>query len=727
MKKILSILLAFIMVFSAVVPALAQETVVIKNINTVEVEKSATAAEIKTAVEQVDQITLEHPNESVSPREKTVGVEWKIEGVNPGEPGTYYLVGTYELPVGDDWKDLKKADAELSLTIKDAPAEDVVTIEPIAEVEATYAENLDKIKEKLPKTITLKYKDKTFIANVTWKTENLKPHVTGSYTLTGDYNKPEGLDVDEAKLPEAKVVVKIAKPIIKSISFADVPDSYDFENNMTAKKISDDILGIVKENKDKLYYLYDGAKEDIKVLMNPLEVKIEIKDFTVGVPGEYEATMTVVVHGVYDYAEGVSTSKKIKINILNNIVELEELGYKLDGKETKIKLTKNPTTQRQDLIYRVVLPKDTKNIPTVFYKLSERSKDAEVIEFVQPTLLPGDKGFKITNNEAKIRLKSKDGSYEALYKVIFTRETDPLKDGRVYGSDRIKTSIEMSKKFFLQADTVVIASASNTAYVDALAAAPLADLEHAPILLNGTDSLDANVKAELQRLGTKNVIIVGGENSLSANVVSGLSGYTVKRVAGGNRYLTSIEIAKAVFERSDANRKVVLVDGTNYPDALASSVVANPQGIPILLTSPKTLQEDVKKYLNDIKNEVVTIVGGPSSVSEDVKEELEKIATVDNVKRLYGADRYKTAIAVAKATYTAPQAILFADANGYADALVAGAVTNRIGAPIILTNTNTVVNDVSEYVKANKTAVQIVVGGPNSITETVLKQLLALK
>ena len=103
---------------------------------------------------------------------------------------------------------------------------------------------------------------------------------------------------------------------------------------------------------------------------------------------------------------------------------------------------------------------------------------------------------------------------------------------------------------------------------------------------------------------------------------------------------------------------MVLVDGTNYPDALASSVYANPQGIPILLTSPKALQADVKEYLTEIQNEVVTIVGGPSSVDPKVVEELKAIKSMDKVDRIEGDDRYKTAIEVAKKTYTSPKACL---------------------------------------------------------------------
>ncbi len=710
------------------VPALAADyQIKFKETLSSEFENNATIEEIKAELDKTTEITIIKTKDGKE-TEATVSVtNWDVSKIKVGVADTYDAEGTYDKPTGDEWTDVNFPSLIYKVTIKEKPAEDKLAIEPIPNVEALYADKKEAIEAKLPKKITLKYNDKTYTVDVTWDTSKLKPHTTGKVTLNGTYEKPSELADYTGDLPIANVIVETGKPIVTKISFGGIEDSYEFENNKTDVQIANEIKKIISENKDELYYLYDGAVKDIKVQINQNDVKIEIKDFITGVPGEYEATVTVVVHGAYDFADGVSITKNIKINVLNNIVELEKLGYKLGGKDVEIELTKNPKTQRQDTIYRVVLPKDTVAVPTVFYELSEKSKDAEVIEFKQAKLFPGDKGFKPFDNEARIKLKSKDGSYEAIYKVIFTRETDPLKDGRVFGPDRIETSIQMSKNFFLQADTVVLASASNEAYVDALAAAPLADLEYAPILLNPVGSLNAKVKAEIERLGAKNVIVVGGENSLSPAVVSGLSGYTVKRVAGDNRFLTSVAIAKEVFEISDSNRKVVIVDGTNYPDALASSVFANPQGMPILLTSPGALNPDVKNYLTEIKNEIVTIVGGPNSVSEKVVEELEAIPSMDKVDRIKGDDRYKTAIEVAKKTYTSPKAILFADANGFADALVAGAVTNKIGAPIILTNKNTVNNDVKTYVTANKTAVQIIVGGPNSITDAVQKILLGLK
>lgn len=95
------------------------------------------------------------------------------------------------------------------------------------------------------------------------------------------------------------------------------------------------------------------------------------------------------------------------------------------------------------------------------------------------------------------------------------------------------------------------------------------------------------------------------------------------RISGQNRYKTAIEIAKAykpVLKRSIDT--VVLVDGTNYPDALASGTVATMNNGAILLTEPGKLNEDTKAFIQENNIQNVIIVGGEKSVSKNVENEL---------------------------------------------------------------------------------------------------------
>jgi putative cell wall-binding protein len=64
--------------------------------------------------------------------------------------------------------------------------------------------------------------------------------------------------------------------------------------------------------------------------------------------------------------------------------------------------------------------------------------------------------------------------------------------------------------------TVVLARAD--VYADALVAAPLARRLSAPILLTGSDGLDARVAQELGRLNAHRVFVMGGTAALSEQV-----------------------------------------------------------------------------------------------------------------------------------------------------------------------------------------------------------------
>jgi len=99
--------------------------------------------------------------------------------------------------------------------------------------------------------------------------------------------------------------------------------------------------------------------------------------------------------------------------------------------------------------------------------------------------------------------------------------------------------------------------------------------------------------------------------------------YYSGRIAGPDRYKTAVEIAKAYkIVRKKNIRTAVIVDGTKYPDALASGTAATMNDGTILLTKPNKLNEDTKAFIrsNNIKN--IIIVGGEKSVSKSVENEL---------------------------------------------------------------------------------------------------------
>lgn len=114
---------------------------------------------------------------------------------------------------------------------------------------------------------------------------------------------------------------------------------------------------------------------------------------------------------------------------------------------------------------------------------------------------------------------------------------------RLAGKNRFETAAKISEEGFKKADTVVLAYGFN--YADALAGVPLAQKLGAPILLTQTDKLPDETAAEIQRLGAKKAVILGGEGVISTSVENTLKkqGITTQRYSLiGTLFLFAVHI-----------------------------------------------------------------------------------------------------------------------------------------------------------------------------------------
>ena len=96
----------------------------------------------------------------------------------------------------------------------------------------------------------------------------------------------------------------------------------------------------------------------------------------------------------------------------------------------------------------------------------------------------------------------------------------------------------------------------------------------------------------------------------------------------------------------DLNMDVVIVNGKNFPDALAAGPFAATLGAPILMVEPSRIPVSTALYLQEVKPSRIFIIGGESQVSAGVQAALTNYSPV--VTRLAGANRYETAVAIAR-------------------------------------------------------------------------------
>lgn len=281
---------------------------------------------------------------------------------------------------------------------------------------------------------------------------------------------------------------------------------------------------------------------------------------------------------------------------------------------------------------------------------------------------------------------------------------------KLAGSDRAATAVEVSKERFgyKEADSVVVVGAN--ALIDGLSAAPLAAAKNAPVLIAGKNGLDNGSLAEIERackdLSNKTVYIVGGENSVSYAAKKQLEdkfGAVVVRLAGDDRYDTSLEVDHRLVKDGQASTTRFVVGGNGAADAMSASAVAAKKTAgkvsPILVVKKDGIKATTRTYLTG-KVAQAYVVGGTSTASTQVFKDIERVisntltpannnAADNKVKRLSGDDRYATNLAVINEFYANPKANGLAVVSGktqyLVDAQTAGAFAADRGLAVLLT------------------------------------------
>lgn len=187
---------------------------------------------------------------------------------------------------------------------------------------------------------------------------------------------------------------------------------------------------------------------------------------------------------------------------------------------------------------------------------------------------------------------------------------------RIMGNNRYDTSAESAKT---RANTTNLIFAAGTNYADALYATSLAAHQNAPILLVSNDGINQSTANYIKSLGNiNNVTIVGGEISVNQSVKNQIENLTKKRVtrlAGQDRYESSVEVAKRV----NANpAEVITTSGEVFADALVSSTVAQKIKAPILLVKKDVIPLKVREYMKDTNSIYkLTTIGGYNTVTKN--------------------------------------------------------------------------------------------------------------
>lgn len=187
------------------------------------------------------------------------------------------------------------------------------------------------------------------------------------------------------------------------------------------------------------------------------------------------------------------------------------------------------------------------------------------------------------------------------------------------GADRYVTSRELTSQAFGDAGATTVFLATGRSFPDALAASAAAGRFDAPVILvDGTlNTVPLATRQLLDSLGAEQIYIAGGTGVVKDAIRTSLiaQGYAVTRLAGADRYATSVAINDFTFAQAPT---VFLAVGTGCVDALGGAALAGRAGAPLFVVPPTCVPASVLAQLDTLNVAEVRLLGGPGALSARV-------------------------------------------------------------------------------------------------------------
>lgn len=217
------------------------------------------------------------------------------------------------------------------------------------------------------------------------------------------------------------------------------------------------------------------------------------------------------------------------------------------------------------------------------------------------------------------------------------------------------------------------------------------------------------------------------------------------RKTAGNRWQASVTAAWETTTSPDPDMvnwryvsDVVIASGDDAgaADALSAAGLAGVynvsspvSGAPLLLVSKSGLNTEIKNALKAMPGPIdVHIVGGTAVISDTVKNQIDALSPVHEVDRISGADRFKTAVAVANRMTTVlsnqgeplPDTVLLAnglDPTKFSDALALSPVAWSKHAPILLVGKDVLPTPTKNALSGFSASNRYIAGGSATVSE----------
>ena len=182
---------------------------------------------------------------------------------------------------------------------------------------------------------------------------------------------------------------------------------------------------------------------------------------------------------------------------------------------------------------------------------------------------------------------------------------------RLGGANRFETNILILEEAGIDPGSEILVCTS-TNFADSLSASATGK----PILLvwNERGELYGDQSEFLASLEDCSFTVIGGENAVGTALMDAIGTYgQVDRLAGANRFETSVLVAQKYFE---APEYAVLAYAWNYPDGLCGGALAYTLDAPLVLTMTK-YEAQAAEYILSCGIEKAIVLGGESLISDD--------------------------------------------------------------------------------------------------------------
>ena len=332
---------------------------------------------------------------------------------------------------------------------------------------------------------------------------------------------------------------------------------------------------------------------------------------------------------------------------------------------------------------------------------------------------PGTEGSGTGNGKTDTRPDKKAAADEKRLAKALSKNTL-----RAEGSNRVLTSIAAWKMGKFPGDSLVLVD--GNLHPDGLSATPFAAALKAPILLTTWKTgLEPALMDQIKTSGKKNLYLVGGQVPLTPYDQFELedAGITVTRIAGPDRYATSVAVNRAaeslVGAAPQKPLELFVADGISYPDALVAGAAAGRKGALMLISKGNVLDPQTYGYISQLGQTrplKITAVGGPAARA--VQNTPWPTTFGVEIQAIYGADRYETAAQLAT-TQPGTTAAVLATGEDFPDALSGGALAADQNAAMLLTKTKNLPDSSYQALRRHGSEKTIVVGGPNAVSAKV--------